>query len=40
MEKYNKKPEYWEKAKKILGYKPFDGAGSEFIERETRDADK
>ena len=36
---------YWkiwsiEKAKKILGYKPFDGAGSEFIERETRDADK
>ena len=36
---------YWkiwsiEKAKKILGYKPFDAAGSEFIERETRDADK
>ena len=36
---------YWkiwsiEKAKKILGYKPFDAAGSEFVERETRDADK
>ena len=36
---------YWkiwsiEKAKKILGYKPFDAAGSEFIEREARDADK
>ena len=36
---------YWkiwsiEKAKKLLGYKPFDGAGSEFVSRETRDADK
>ena len=29
-----------EKAKKILGYKPFDGAGSEFQEREVNDADK
>ena len=36
---------YWkiwsiEKAKRILKYKPFDGAGSEFVARETRDADK
>ena len=29
-----------EKAKKILGYKPFDGAGPEFKEREVKDADK
>ena len=29
-----------DKAKKVLGYKPFDGAGSEFKEREARDADK
>ena len=29
-----------EKAKKILGYKPLDGAGSEFQEREVNDADK
>tara|TARA_B100000902_G_scaffold262139_1_gene248360 strand:- start:610 stop:1395 length:786 start_codon:yes stop_codon:yes gene_type:complete len=29
-----------EKAKKILGYKPFDGAGSQFQEREVNDADK
>ena len=36
---------YWkiwsiEKAKRILKYKPLDGAGSEFVLRETRDADK
>ena len=29
-----------EKAKKILGYKPFDGAGPEFKERKVKDADK
>ena len=29
-----------EKAKKILGYKPLDGAGPEFKEREVKDADK